>query len=123
MRRVVLMIVAGALLAGCNASETFGGLIRDADRAGVDLKVTECGVDEVGVAFAMVSLTSEKEYGTVLFNVDMMENNTVIGQGSTSFRNVQPGKTYQTRVVVSFTSQEPPAAPTCSVSLDFASNQ
>ena len=123
MRRTLVVVAAGLVLAGCNLEESVGGLVRDAEKAGITLDVTECGVDEAGVAFARVTATSAKEeWGTVLFNVDMLnQENVVIGQGSTSFRNVQPGRKYETRVVISFPSQEPPATPRCEARLDFAS--
>jgi hypothetical protein len=123
MGRVLSLAAAALLLAGCNLEQSVGGLVRDAEEAGITLDVTECGVDEAGVAFARVTATSAKEeWGTVLFNVDMLnEEGVVIGQGSTSFRNVQPGRKYETRVVISFPSQEPPPSPRCEARLDFAS--
>jgi len=115
---------AGLLATACNPVETFGGIIRDPEKAGVTFTVKECGTDPSGNAYALVQLKSEEQYGTVLFNVDMSTpDGVVIGQGSTSFRNVQPGQTYETKVIISFPSQEVPEAPKCAVRLDFASTQ
>jgi hypothetical protein len=58
----------------------------------------------------------------VLFNVSMIsEGNVVVGTGSTSARNVVPGRTYQERVVISISSEEPPPGARCEVDLDVAS--
>ena len=123
MARVVIALVVGLLAVGCNLEKSVAGIVRDADEAGVTLNVTRCGVNQSGVAEAIVQIRSDdEEWGTVLFNVSMVNaENVVIGTGSTSVRNVEPGRTYEARVVISFPSQEPPPNPKCEVDLDFAS--
>ncbi|HYH27227.1 MAG TPA: hypothetical protein VEA19_00450 [Actinomycetota bacterium] len=124
MRRLLMVAVLGLLTTACNPEETFGGIVRDPDKAGLTFTVKECGSDPSGNAYSLVQLRSEKEWGTVLFNVDMSTpEDVVIGQGSTSFNQVAPGQTYEKKVIISFPSQEVPAAPKCAVRLDFASAQ
>ncbi|HVM11814.1 MAG TPA: hypothetical protein VM638_04995 [Actinomycetota bacterium] len=125
MHRALVPLLAALFLTGCNLEESVAGLVRDEESAGVTLTVEECGTDDAENPYALVSMVSEeKEWGTVLFNVEMLnEDGVVIGQGSTSFRSVEPGKRYQTKVIISFPSEDPPKEPACEVDLEFASRQ
>ncbi|HEX9890784.1 MAG TPA: hypothetical protein VGB28_01820, partial [Actinomycetota bacterium] len=85
MARAVASIVVGLLAVGCNLEKSVAGIVRDADEAGITLNVTRCGVNDAGVAEAIVQIRSdEEEWGTVLFNVSMVNaEDVVIGSGST----------------------------------------
>ncbi len=69
-----------------------------------------------------MQITSEEEYGTVLVNADLLdEDGTVVSQGSSSVNGVEPGKRYNLRIVYGTVGADLPKKPTCEARLEFAS--
>lgn len=94
-----LVVAAGLVTAACFGDELgdLNPVERDAGEAGVAIEVTGCELDETtGNVTATVEVTSEREYQTVLIDVELVDaEGTVVATTSTSATNIQPGQTYR----------------------------
>jgi hypothetical protein len=119
--RAPLVLVGTLLLGGCDAFD-FNPLETDQREAGIELEVVGCERDDTsGVARAVVELTSEREYQTVLLQAELSdESGVVIATTSSSVVGVNPGRTYRKELVFGGIP-EPEGAISCDVTFDFAS--
>lgn len=100
----IVVAAAGLITTAC-----FGDLSdvnpveRDAGEAGIRIEVVGCELDETtGNVTATVEVTSEREYSTILVNLELVDaQGTVVATTSTSASNVQPGETYRLEMPLS----------------------
>ena len=119
--RLVALTVAALVLAGC--SSLFNPLEGDAEEAGVDLEVVGCEFDATTkVAKAIVEVTSEKDYSTILLNGELTDaSGIVIATTSGSLTGVNAGKTYRHELVFGLQG-EPEGEVACDVTMEFAAS-
>lgn len=119
MRRLLPAVMVCLLLGACSM---FNPLETDQEEAGIDLKVVGCEQDPTsGVAQAIIELTSEKEYSTILLQGELSdESGVVIATTSSSVVGVQPGKTYRKELIFGGIP-EAQGELSCNVTFDFAS--
>jgi hypothetical protein len=112
---IVAMLFGSACISDINPLE------RDAGRAGVDIEVVGCELDEgTGNVTETVEVTSDKEYLTILINVKLKDaQGTVVTSSSTSASNVKPGETYRLQLPLTPAGDLGPGF-TCEADLDFA---
>jgi hypothetical protein len=101
----VLAVAAGIVSTAC-LGDGLGDLNpveRDAGEAGITIEVVGCELDEAtGNVTSTVEVTSEKEYSTVLVDLELVDaQGTVVASTSTSAGNVRPGETYRLEMPLS----------------------
>ena len=118
MRKSLLVLVV-LLLPGC--FDALNPLERDADEAGVTIRVDKCEQDRTSeVVTATYTVTSEQDYDNVLLDGKLKDaTGTVVASTSGSVQNVKAGEPVQN--VMSLSPQGSYEKPLdCEITLNFA---